>query len=143
MTRIHTLLVLFAGIGCTGCYIPVISPTHPSAAVGPAGSAASLRVGTATRADVTARFGTPRYSKENDRIAGYVLPIKTAVGFGFGPCCAPGLTEYYDYENLWLEFDRRGVLKGYVAGDDAARGDWIQLFSHDSDAGAPHPTTQP
>jgi hypothetical protein len=140
MARITARLVLLSTIGCTGC-IPVISPTHPSAAVGPAGSTAPIQVGTATRAEVIARFGKPGYRTQFDRAIGYVLPVRTAVGIGFGPCCMPGIINHYAYENLWVEFDGRDVVKRFVAGNDTTEGSWIQFCSHVPDARGP--STEP
>jgi outer membrane protein assembly factor BamE (lipoprotein component of BamABCDE complex) len=109
-------LVLFGGGGCV--VIPDKTVARPSAAIGSKASA-PLKVGSATREQVLARLGIPRFSSQHDLAFGYVNQVRIGDAYGvlFGMCSMPygvGKTAAYDDDDVWMEFDQRGVLKRYV-----------------------------
>ena len=105
--------------GSTGCIvIPDKTVTRPSAVIG-SGAAPTLKVGSATREQVLARLGTPEYSSQHDIAFGYVKQVRIGEGYGVlvGMCsmpCGVGKAPAYDDDDVWIEFDQRGVMKRYV-----------------------------
>jgi hypothetical protein len=112
------IIVIMTGLAAGRVYVPVKSPTYLSSAIGSAGSEAPLKVGTATRAEVIARFGEPTYSTEHGLAIGYLRSAKIGhiSGVLLGPCSNPyfGSNDQHETDDFWLEFDERSILKRFV-----------------------------
>ncbi len=110
---IPALLTLALG----GCVVTpaTTQPARMSSGVG-VGPDAAIRVGITTRAEAIAKLGTPQYFTADARAYGYVDWAVTgkATGLLMGPC-APyfGTATVYKPDDVWLEFDSKGILKRF------------------------------
>ena len=106
-----TTSVLFLGGGCVRHTIAV--PDRRSEQFGE-DARAVFRVGVSSREVIYAKFGRPSYSTQNDLACGYLFATKTgeAKGLLMGPCMPYfGTTDITELDDVWLEFDRHGILK--------------------------------
>jgi outer membrane protein assembly factor BamE (lipoprotein component of BamABCDE complex) len=132
-------LVPFCLLVCCvgGCIvIPDTTARDPSRLIGD-GPNAQLRIGSATREHVLAVLGPPDFRSQHDLAFGYVNSVHTGKAYGvlLGPCCNPylGKTDVYTYDDVWVEFDPRGVLKRYAKQliakcDDSDYGAWRKFM---------------
>ncbi len=106
--------VVLLWVGAGGCaFTPVQSPDRRSAQFGP-GPDARFRVGETPRAAVYAAFGSPSYSTRHDRACGYLFAVTVGreKGLLMGPCMPyVGEADVSDMDDVWLEFDDRGILR--------------------------------
>ena len=106
-----TALLLVAAGGCV--ITPAKSPEMRSEQVGQ-DSNSPVRVGVTTRDAALEILGKPNYSTQHDVAMGYLFTVKTGTARGLlvGPCTPYiGSADVYDADDVWLEFDERGVLK--------------------------------
>jgi hypothetical protein len=107
------IAVLFA-FACSGCiFTPATNVPLRSAMVGEDDNAV-LKVGRADRALVLSVLGTPSLTTVDGRAVGYLFATLegTQSGLMLGPCSQLGFgtTEVYGNDDVWLAFDRSGVL---------------------------------
>lgn len=95
-------------------FTPARSPERRSAKIGD-GPEAIVRVSETRRETVLKELGTPSYSTRNDLAFGYLFAVRTGTvrGLLFGPCSVPlfGRSDVWEEDDVWLEFDRDGLLK--------------------------------
>ncbi len=119
-------VLIFAGIlFLVGCiYIPVaVRSTNYAAKVGDADSGRPVRVGLATREQVIALFGPPRYSDDSGRRIGYAWSVKD--GFRLSFCFA--VTDQVADRGIELDFDEHDVLYRFKVAEGAAFDAALQL----------------
>jgi hypothetical protein len=95
-----------------GCiYTPAEHVEYKSSWIGTDPSC-SIRVGLATRDDVLTKLGEPNYATQHDLAWGYLLKahVGQITGLLGGPCMAVGTAQDDRKDDVWLEFDGRGVL---------------------------------
>jgi hypothetical protein len=109
----QSFVIIVLGPLLSGCvFIPAKSPVWRSDAIGD-GPHATIRIGETDRETVLRMFGKPSYSTERDRAFGYLLYVETgrATGLLMGPCMPYiGSTTVAKCDDVWLEFDERGIL---------------------------------
>jgi hypothetical protein len=107
------IAALVAALLC-GCITTPGPHIEPNSALFGTAPDCPIRVGETTRDAVVARFGAPTFSTQHFLACGYYFTTKigTSTGLHAGPCIIYfGTTDACEDDDVWLEFDSRGVLK--------------------------------
>ncbi len=143
-------IVLWVAVatGTAGC---LYSPAEPGERrtgvdnIGVADGPASLRLGTATRAQVVAQLGSPKLTGVGGRAVGYEYdPITGHRGYVAlgGPCglCGNYPWDVRTHETLWLAFNSEDVLCRAVSSRDAHPPDWAAFCAEVAATNTPSAT---
>ncbi len=114
MTVGRKIIIALTAAIFSGCVANPGPQAEPKSALFGNALECPIRVGETTRDAITARFGAPTYATAHSMACGYYFTRKigTSTGLHAGSCSIYyGTIDTYESDDVWLEFDRRGVLK--------------------------------